>query len=137
MGNTVPHSGRKAGIVIEPAALRADGRGWVNEPLDAEGLAAQRNVHVVWTVPDGIRGNHYHMEGTEVFLLYGPAQFRYREEGAVRDLMVMPGEVFRITIPPLVSHAIRNTGDKAMVMVAFNSVLHDPANPDTRSDILI
>jgi dTDP-4-dehydrorhamnose 3,5-epimerase-like enzyme len=137
IGENAVHARKEPGIVIERCSLKTDARGWVYEPLDAEELSSQRNVHIVWSAPGCIRGNHYHLEGTEVFLITGPALFRYRERGAVHDRLIQAGEVYRVTIPPLVSHAMQNTGDQPSVMVAFNTQVHDPGNPDTRRDILI
>lgn len=124
-------------VTIEPLRRAADARGEVFEPLDADGLAHQRNVHVVLTAPGHVRGNHYHTRGTEVTVVVGPAQVRLRESGAVRDIEVPSGETWRFTIPPGVTHAYRGTGEGTLVLVAFNSLPHDPADPDTTRDPIL
>ena len=64
-------------VTIERLRRAADQRGYVYEPLDAAELSAQRNVHVVFTAPGEIRGNHFHDTGCEVTAVSGPARVRY------------------------------------------------------------
>lgn len=122
---------------IDTPTVHRDARGAVFEPLDAAGLAAQRNVHVVLTEPGRVRGNHLHRHATETITLQGPALVRVREAGAVRDHHVAAGEVTRFTIPPGVAHAVQNTGDGPMLLVSFVTRAHDPAAPDVEPDVLI
>jgi mannose-6-phosphate isomerase-like protein (cupin superfamily) len=49
---------------------------------------------------------------------------------------VPAGQAWRFTIPAGVSHAYRGHGPGPMVMVAFNSEVHDPARPPIRDVIL-
>ena len=122
---------------IDVLRLAADARGLIFEPLGAEGLPAQRNVHVVITAPGAGRANHYHERGTEVLVVLGPALVRLREGSAWRDVRVPPGEAWRFLIPPFVGHAIQATGDAPLLTVGFNTVEHDPAAPDVVRDALI
>jgi dTDP-4-dehydrorhamnose 3,5-epimerase-like enzyme len=123
--------------LIEPVRTHSDARGLLFEPLDDAGLAAQKNTHVVLTEPGVVRGNHRHVKGTEVAVVVGPAQVRLKEGDRVRDIDVPAGEAWRFQIPPGVVHAYRNPGPGTMVLVAFNSEVHDPAVPDTvREEIL-
>lgn len=115
-----------------------DARGSVWEPLDAAGLARQRNVHIVITRPGGVRGNHFHQTATEVLVACGPALIRFRAaDGSLRDVELPEGEVRRFDIPPGVAHAIRNTGTRDLVLVSFSDRSHDPQNPDVVRDVLI
>lgn len=119
--------------------LRAirDPRGLLFEPVDDVQLAAQKNAHLVLTEPGCVRGNHYHRVGTEITVLTGPAFVRLREDGVVRDLEIPPGEVWRLTIPPGVVHAYRNPGPGTMVLIAFNTEVHDPGNPDAVREAIL
>jgi UDP-2-acetamido-2,6-beta-L-arabino-hexul-4-ose reductase len=116
--------------------VKADARGFVYEPAQAAALAAQQNVHVVISEPGAVRGNHFHRRGSEILTVVGPALIRVREDGVVRDVTVMEGEVMRCHFPPLVPHAVRNTGTRPNVLVAFNTVGHDPAAADVFPDEL-
>lgn len=124
-------------VIIEDVSFFADARGWVIEPIGEQHLPVQRNAHVALTEPGAIRGNHFHHHATEVFVVIGPGLVRWRENGAVRDVNVPEGQAMRFTVPPGIPHAIKNTGPRPMVLMAFSSHVHDRANPDTVYDLLI
>ena len=124
-------------ITIEAIDFRSDARGLVLEPIGADDIPLQRNVHLVLTEPGGIRGNHYHVHGSEITVVLGPALFRYRDEGEVRDLHIPEGIAYRMRIPPGVAHAFQNTGEGTQVILGFNTVVHDPQSPDVVRDVLI
>jgi dTDP-4-dehydrorhamnose 3,5-epimerase-like enzyme len=124
-------------VKIEPVTVNRDRRGSVFEPLTADNLAAQRNVHVVLTEPGAVRGNHYHRRGTEVMSVYGPALVRVRDQSEHLELEVADGEAVRLTIPPGVAHAVKNTGSAPIVLVAFNTQEHDSVAPDVVRKVLI
>ena len=126
-----------ARTLIEPLQTHRDPRGALFEPVGDAQLAGARNVHVVLTEPGFVRGNHRHVVGTEVSVVTGPAQVRLKEHGEVRDVEVPSGEVWRFTIPPGVTHAYRNPGPGTMVLIGFNSELHDPARPDAVRDEIL
>ena len=73
-----------ARVRIESMKTHRDTRGALFEPLDDAGLAAQRNVHVVLTQPQEVRGNHVHALATETTTVVGPCQVRLKESGAIR-----------------------------------------------------
>jgi len=124
-------------VRIEVLTAHSDARGLLFEPLDDRGLAAQNNVHVVLTAPGATRGNHWHRHSVETTAVVGPCWVRMKEAGIVRDIQVPAGETWRFTIPPGVVHAYRNTGESMLVLVSFNSQVHDPANPDTVRETIL
>jgi hypothetical protein len=67
----------------------------------------------------------------------GPAMVRIKEDGKLRDIEVPDQKVYRFIFPPRVAHAIKNTGNRPNVLIAFNTCEHDPQRPDTIEDILI
>ena len=122
---------------IERVLTHRDARGSLYEPVDADRMAHTRNVHVVLTEPGAVRGNHRHVVGTEVSVVCGPALVRLKEDGVVHDIEVPAGENWRFTVPPGVAHAYRNPGPGTMLLIGFNSELHDPDTPDAvREEIL-
>ena len=140
----------KASVIIAfmntPTAARAavqsvkthrDARGSLFEPLTDAELAAQKNVHVVLTQPNEVRGNHVHRTAVETTSVVGPCLIRLKEDGTIRDLEVPAGETWRLTIPPGVVHAFRNTGDSMMVLVSFSTNLHDPMGSDTQREQIL
>jgi len=124
-------------FTIERLEPREDLRGTVLEPLGPSELATQRNVHVVISSPGAVRGNHYHERGTEIMTVYGPAHVRLRDDDETTDVRAASGEVLRITIPPGVGHAVRNVGDRPMLIVSFNTEPHDHDAPDVVRDMLL
>jgi dTDP-4-dehydrorhamnose 3,5-epimerase-like enzyme len=126
-----------SGVRIESVTTHRDPRGSVFEPLDEAELAAQKNVHVVITAPNEVRGNHRHATAVEITTVVGPCLARLKEAGVIRDVEVPAGEIWRFVIPPGVAHAYRNTGSGPMVLISFSSQVHDPRATDTiREQIL-
>lgn len=124
-------------VSIEPVKTHRDTRGLLFEPLNDAELAAQKNVHVVLTGPDEVRGNHVHETAVEMTTVVGPCLVRLKEAGIIRDVQVPSGETWRFTIPPGVAHAYRNTGSSIMVLVSFSTNLHDPDASDTRREQIL
>ena len=122
---------------VEILKTYRDARGVLFEPLSDAELADQKNVHVVLTQPGEVRGNHFHLTASETTSVVGPCLVRLKENGAVRDIEVPDGEIWRLTIPPGVVHAYRNTGGGVMVLVSFSTNLHDPAGSDTRRETIL
>jgi dTDP-4-dehydrorhamnose 3,5-epimerase-like enzyme len=124
-------------VTIERITVHRDGRGSVFEPLNTDGLAAQRNVHVVLTEPGAVRGNHYHERGTEIVAGCGPMLIRLRDGDEYMDLEIAESEFVRLMIPPGIVHALKNTGRVPSVLVAFNTEVHNSAEPDVVREVLI
>jgi dTDP-4-dehydrorhamnose 3,5-epimerase-like enzyme len=124
-------------VRIEAIKTHRDPRGSVFEPLGDAELTAQKNVHVVLTAPNEVRGNHVHETAVETTTVVGPCLVRLKEAGAIRDVEVPPGETWRFTIPPGVVHAYRNTGTSTLVLVSFSTRLHDPNGADTRREQIL
>ena len=124
-------------MIVQSVKTHRDARGSLFEPLTDAELAIQKNVHVVLTQPKEVRGNHMHRTAVETTSVVGPCLIRLKEDGAIRDLEVPAGETWRLTIPPGVVHAFRNTGAGIMVLVSFSTILHDPMGTDmVREQIL-
>src|SRR5215831_12250829 len=128
---------KTATVRIDVLEAHQDSRGAVFEPLPGDEIAGYRNMHVVLSEPGAIRGNHYHVRGTEVTTVVGPTLVRFRESGVLRDVNVPQGEVWRFCFPPGVPHAFRNTGDRMAVLASFNTEEHDRSAPDAVRETLL
>jgi dTDP-4-dehydrorhamnose 3,5-epimerase-like enzyme len=124
-------------VVVQSVKTHRDARGSLFEPLSDAELAGQKNVHVVLTQPNEVRGNHVHRTAVETTSVVGPCLIRLKEDGSIRDLDVPAGETWRLTIPPGVVHAFRNTGESMMVLVSFSTNLHDPTGTDTEREQIL
>jgi UDP-2-acetamido-2,6-beta-L-arabino-hexul-4-ose reductase len=131
--------GRNRTLTVErqSIAVISDNRGIVFEPVTADDFAALKNAHVVISNPGMVRGNHYHKVGHEIIVVMGPALVRYRDENRLREVKVPDRAVYRFDFPPGIAHALKNTDTKPNLLVAFNTVAHDPDRPDTVPQILI
>jgi len=119
-----------ATVLVEQLHPHSDPRGFLIEPLEGPALAAQKNVHAAWTFRGAVRGNHYHVRGTEAVTVFGPALARYRDESGVHDVRVPKGELYRFTIPPGIEHAFGASGPEPMLLIGFNTEAHDPMAPN-------
>jgi dTDP-4-dehydrorhamnose 3,5-epimerase-like enzyme len=124
-------------VLYEKLAIISDQRGFVLELLNAKDFAYQRNAHLVISFPGVVRGNHYHIKGKETIIVIGPSLVRFREDGEIKDVVVPEKEAWRFVFNPGISHAIKNLGKDVNILAAFNTLEHDPANPDTKAYQLI
>jgi UDP-2-acetamido-2,6-beta-L-arabino-hexul-4-ose reductase len=115
----------------------SDSRGVVFEPVETNDIERYKNAHVVISGPGVIRGNHYHEKGEETMAVMGPALVRTRDNDQIADLEVPAGETYQFQFPPGMSHAIMNLSNQPNVLMAFNTVEHDHAHPDTVKDVIL
>jgi dTDP-4-dehydrorhamnose 3,5-epimerase-like enzyme len=71
---------------------------------------------VVISKPDVIRGNHYHLCGTETIAVVGPALLRFKEGNEIYDFEIPIKQAYKFVIPPKVRHAIKNIGEKDNIL---------------------
>lgn len=114
-----------------------DSRGVVFEPIEPGEIERHKNVHIVVSGPGIVRGNHYHMKGEETMAVMGHALVRTKVDSEIIDIEVPAGEAYRFVFPPGMSHAIKNLSDQSNILMAFNTIEHDPLNPDTVKDIIL
>jgi dTDP-4-dehydrorhamnose 3,5-epimerase-like enzyme len=124
-------------VSYERVRVVTDQRGFVLELLTAEDFVSQRNAHMVVSLPGVVRGNHYHTKGRETITILGPSLVRFRERDGIEEVVVPDKEAWRFVFLPGVSHAIKNLGVETNILVAFNTMEHDPTHPDTHGDRLI
>jgi dTDP-4-dehydrorhamnose 3,5-epimerase-like enzyme len=115
----------------------SDSRGLVFEPLVLDDFPDQRNAHIVLSMPGVVRGNHYHTRGKETIAVLGPALVRFREKDEIKNVEIGPGQAYRFVFPPGTPHAIKNLGNQPNILMASNTVEHDPQNPDSERAVLI
>jgi UDP-2-acetamido-2,6-beta-L-arabino-hexul-4-ose reductase len=89
-------------VNIDQLKTLPDLRGIVFEPIDKDKINSQENIHVVISEPGAVRGNHYHLRGTETLAVVGPALIRFKENDELHDFEVPSGQVYKFIIPPKV-----------------------------------
>ncbi len=124
-------------VTVEKLPVFTDERGVVFNPIEMSDLRGQENFHVVTSIPQAVRGNHYHQRGAETLIIMGPALVRIRENNHLRDIDIPDRSVYRLIIPPGVPHAIKHTGSEPGVLLSFNTIGYAPENPDVVRDVLL
>jgi len=114
-----------------PLDLRSDSRGSLFECVRADG---QGQVFLSTSVPDAVRGQHFHFHKVERFLvIQGRAKIQMRR--VLKDesftYEVSGDEPAVIDIPTLHTHSITNTGDTPLLTLFWSGQLYDPDDSDT------
>ena len=124
-------------VEITELKKRSDERGWLVEALRVESMDSNRafgQIFVSVAKPGKVRGNHYHNRKIEWFCVpTGSGLLLLRDPDSGEELEVLMGEENPRTVkitPPII-HAIKNVGDKDMVLIVYVSETFDPADPDT------
>lgn len=86
------------------------------------------------TKPGITRGNHYHFNKVERFLVIrGQAVIRLRRlfDDVVQEFHVSGDEPVYVDMPPLHTHSITNTGNDELMTLFWSHEIFDPEAPDT------
>jgi dTDP-4-dehydrorhamnose 3,5-epimerase-like enzyme len=101
---------------------------WFDPPFPVQ------DAHISMLLPRRVRGDHYHVKRSEILIVFpGPRWSLFFDNGPDsvplhrhfdgRDAVV-------ISVPPLISHAIRNDGESLLHLVGLTDGPYDPASPD-------
>ena len=129
--------GNGMSVNYEKLNVIRDSRGIVFEPLEGDKIFDKKNAHVVMSGPGVVRGNHFHKKGEETIAVMGPALVSVRDDAEIREIEIPRGAVYSFFFPPGQSHAIKNLSEEINILMAFNTIGHDPQNPDTEVDLLL
>lgn len=121
---------------VIPRALRCGPRGTLVEILRAHEVHPTTfgQIYAVSILPGAVSGNHYHERKHEWFCpLLGSGYVLLRERSASTDVKIPLNASTPTTlyVPPLFAHAIVNTGQQPLVIVAQISEEFDESDPDT------
>jgi dTDP-4-dehydrorhamnose 3,5-epimerase-like enzyme len=107
----------------------ARGSNWsVPESLLPAGYTI-RDVHVMTVVPGAVRGDHYHRNKHEIFLVrYLDTWILHWDDGS-REFNGQGCAI--VLVPPLLSHALHNLGQEPLHVVALSDAPYDPDRPDS------
>lgn len=92
------------------------------------------DMHVATIEPGAIRGNHYHAVRQEMLVIMAADRWSLHWDEGVntpvrRQEFVGPGAVL-VTVPPGLSHAIRNDGAVPMQLFGLADGHYDVTRPD-------
>jgi UDP-2-acetamido-2,6-beta-L-arabino-hexul-4-ose reductase len=104
-------------------------------------LGSVKDVHFSATLPGHIRGNHFHRLRKELLVVcYEDSwtlAFDQGEGTAVTSRTFSGSGTVAVEIEPLASHAVRNDGQRPLLVVAMTNGLYDAANPDAYGKIVL
>jgi UDP-2-acetamido-2,6-beta-L-arabino-hexul-4-ose reductase len=115
----------------EPLHLHEDERGAFVELAKRRG---DGQVSYSWTHPGVTRGNHFHLEKIERFVvLEGQADIKVRKlfSEDVLTVAVDGRQPCAVDMPTLHTHSITNTGSGVLLTMFWVDEIFDPARPDT------
>lgn len=124
-------------IRVNDLDRKSDERGWLIEVLGGKNLGIPHEfgqIHVSVAYPGKIRGNHYHKRKLEWFCVptgKGLLRLKDMETGEEKDILMGENDLRTVQITPGVIHAIKNVGDKDMVLIVYANESFDPDDPDT------
>lgn len=117
-----------------PLKLNVDTRGVLFEAAKGGGGG---QTFLSWTEPGVTRGNHFHLDKVERFLvLQGEAVIRIRRvpEGPIWEYRVNGEAPMVVDMPTLHTHSIENVGTGRLLTLFWSHDIFDPAAPDTYAD---
>jgi|TARA_B110000467_G_C18013741_1_gene311916 UDP-2-acetamido-2,6-beta-L-arabino-hexul-4-ose reductase len=124
-------------IEINDLKKRSDERGWLVEVLRGDDMGEKNQfgqIFVSVAPPGKVRGNHYHNRKIEWFCVptgTGLLLLKDPETGEELEVVMGENEPKTVKISPPIVHAIKNIGDKDMVLMVYVSESFDSSDPDT------
>lgn len=115
--------------------LNSDNRGQLFEAVKCAGQGGQ--TFLSWTEPGKIRGEHFHLNKIERFLvLEGEATIRMRRvlNDDIWAYKVSGSSPAIVDIPTVHTHSIENTGSRPLLTLFWSNEIFDPSKPDTYAD---
>lgn len=93
-------------------------------------------VYAATILPNETRGDHYHKEKTEWYIVLDGKVKVVLEDVKTkkrRELVLDSSKDFsiRICIPNDIAHTFTNISDSTVVVIAYVNKIYDPKNPDT------
>ena len=124
-------------IEIKELTKRSDDRGWLVEALRLESMNSNSEfgqIFISVAKPGKVRGNHYHNRKIEWFCVpagLGLLLLKDPDSGEELEILIGEDKPKTVKITPPIIHAIKNVGDKDMVLIVYVNETFDPADPDT------
>jgi dTDP-4-dehydrorhamnose 3,5-epimerase-like enzyme len=104
-------------------------------------LGSVKDVHFSATLPGHVRGNHFHRLRKELLVVHfedsWTLAFDQGEGTAVASRTFAGSGTVAVEIEPLASHAVRNDGQRPLLIFAMTNGIYDPANPDAYGRIVL
>ena len=119
-----------------PLNVQSDARGKLFESVKCAGGTGGQTF-LSWTKPGVTRGNHFHLDKVERFLVVsGEAVIRIRRvlHDTVWEYRVSGDTPAPVDMPTLHTHSIENVGETPLLTLFWTNELFAPDRPDTYAD---
>lgn len=94
-----------------------------------------KDIHVATIVPEAVRGNHYHVGRKEIIIVWFLDSWLLawdQENGTRIESKAYDGSgLLLIEVDMEISHAIKNTGDNDLIVMALSNNEYNIENTDT------
>ncbi|OGY09473.1 MAG: hypothetical protein A2700_01930 [Candidatus Blackburnbacteria bacterium RIFCSPHIGHO2_01_FULL_44_64] len=124
------------GVKVKDLDVKRDDRGWFAEILRGDEIDDPKfgQMYVTTATVGQTKGKHYHNRKLEWFCVIagkGLLTLVENETGKREEIEMGENNMVTVEIPPGVWHAIANTGDTDMFLIAHISEPYNPEDPDT------
>lgn len=123
------------GVTVTPLRKHIDDRGWLVETFrhdEIDGRYHPQMGYTSLTLPGIVRGPHEHAEQSDLFLFFGPGNFKIwlwdnrKESATYWNRQVLFGGIDRpiqLLVPPGVVHAYKNASSEPAIVHNFPNQL--------------
>ena len=115
--------------------IHSDRRGWFVEMLKRNEINGDiKQISVALIKPGMVRGNHYHLNKTEWFLVIGGKAEFYLGDPKTKEkirLKLNSKKPKVITIFPKIAHAVKNVDNKTIYFIEADSAVYNHKKPDS------
>jgi len=119
---------------IQELKIHSDRRGWFIEMLKANKTSREiKQISVASIKPGEVRGNHYHLNKTEWFLVIGGKAEYYLENLITKEKIRFKLNSKKpkvITVFPEIAHAVKNIDNKIIYFIEADSEIYNHEKPD-------
>lgn len=126
------------GIKVKKLDVKKDERGFFAEILRIEELRNKKKkfgqIYLTVAKPNQTKGKHTHKRKTEYFsVIKGNGLLTLVDKKGNKRKEIKMGEdnMVMVTIPPNIWHAIKNTGEDDLYLLAYIDESYNPEDPDT------
>jgi len=124
-------------VVVRKLEVKTDERGWLTEILRGEDVPTGGGFgqfFITTANPGIVKGNHYHTRKSEWFCAIqgdGSIIIENNHTGARDEIPFGENNLVCVAVPPHHTHALKNTGDKPLLVLIYISEPFNPEDPDT------
>lgn len=120
--------------------IHSDRRGWFVEMLKRNEINGDiKQISVASIKPGMVRGNHYHLNKKEWFLVIGGKAEFYLADSETKEKIrfkLNPAKPRVVTIFPKIAHAVKNISKKTIYFIEADSKIYNHKKPDAISYLI-